>query len=215
MRANHQELRFFEELRQHGIPIDGEVLLEMKDACRGLSLSQSPIAIDTAVFDLPCGGTGYRIGINMYNESNRIISPWELRLEIPWHEWQFRWLEKPWTKTPRESVYLFPSHGLAGHDPEDVLNHRLGSKGRILPGRDLDGLLLGVGQAPIPEQYKDRQAVWMQLSVIDQRGNPYELKVKFMVFREKQRQGQSGERLRGASNLFSQGKQRGVAARRF
>src|SRR5713101_2148143 len=191
LRVNQEELRFFEELRQHGIPIDGEVLREMKDACRGLSLSQSPIAIDTAVFDLPCGGTGYRLGINMYNESYRIISPLEYRLEIPWHESQFRWLEKPWTKVPRESVYLFPSHGLAGHDPEDVLNHRLGSKGKLLPGDVLDGLLLGVGQAPIPEQYKDRQAVWMLLSVIDQRGNPYELKVQFIVRREKQRQGQS------------------------
>jgi len=26
-----------------------------------------------------------------------------------------------------------PSHGLAGHDPEDVLNHRLGSNGKLLP----------------------------------------------------------------------------------
>src|SRR5207245_8412913 len=145
--------------------------------------------IDTAVVVMPAGGTGYSLGINMYNESYRIISPVEYKLEIAWPEWQFRWLERPWTKTPRESDYLFPSPGLAEHDPEDVLNHRLGSKGKILPGRDLDGLLLGVGHAPIPEQYKDRQAVWMQLSVIDQRGNPYGLKVKFMVHREKQRQG--------------------------
>jgi len=64
---------------------------------------------------------------------------------------------------------MFPSHGLAGHDPEDVLNHRLGSNGKLLPDGDLDGLLLGVGQASIPEQYKDRQAVSMWLSVIDQR----------------------------------------------
>ncbi len=191
MKADHRELRFVEELHQHGIPIDGEVLRQMKDACRGLSLSQSPSEVDTEVFDLPCGVTGYRLGIRMHNGSYRIILPLEYRLEIPWHEWQFRWLERPWTKMPRESVYLFPSHGLAGHDPEDVLNHRLGSKGKLLPGGDLDGLLLGVGQAPIPEQYKDRQAVWMLLSVIDQRGNPYELKVQFIVRREKQRQGQS------------------------
>src|SRR5437899_11048911 len=95
MRANHEELRFFEELRQHGIPVDAEVLREMKDACRGLSLSQSPNAIDTAVFDMPAGGTGYRLGINMYNESYRIISPVEYKLEISWPEWQFRWLERP------------------------------------------------------------------------------------------------------------------------
>lgn len=97
----------------------------------------------------------------MLNESDRIILPMEYRLEIPWHEWQFRWLEKPWMKVPRESDYMFPSHGLCGHDPEDVLNHRLGNKGKLLPGDDLDGLLLGVGQTPIPEQYKDRQATWM------------------------------------------------------
>src|SRR5260370_38672314 len=124
----------------------------MKDACRGLSLSQSPNALDTEVFDLPCGGTGYRLAVVMHNESYRVILPREYRLGIPWHEWQFRWLEKPWTKVPRESVYLFPSYGLAGHDPEDVLNHRLGSNGKLLHDGDLDGLLLGLGQASIPGQ---------------------------------------------------------------
>src|SRR5882762_10506377 len=89
-------------------------------------------------------------------------------------------------KVPRECVYMFPSHGLAGHDPEDLLNHRLGSNGKLLPDGDLDGLLLGVGQASIPEQYKDRQAVSMRLSVIDQRGNSYGMSVKFMVHRGKQ-----------------------------
>jgi hypothetical protein len=154
------------------------------------------------------------LAIMMQNESYKIISPMEYRLGIPWHEWQFRWLEKPWMKVPRECVYMFPSHGLAGHDPEDVLNHRLGSNGKLLPDGDLDGLLLGVGQASIPEQYKDRQAVSMWLSVIDQRGNSYGMNVKFMVHRERQCEGQSGERPRCASSLFSQGKQRGVAARR-
>lgn len=100
---------------------------------------------------------------------------------------------------PREYLYLFPSDGLAGFEPEVVLNHRLGSKGKLFPGGDLDGLLLGVGREPIPEQYEDRQAVSMRLSIYEQRASPYILNLKFIVQREKQRSRRAEESLRGVA----------------
>ena len=52
----------------------------------------------------------------------------------------------------------------------------------------MDGLLLGVGQAPIPEAYADRQRLEMELSILDQRGNVYWTMVNLIVRRTTQLQ---------------------------
>lgn len=212
-KVTREDLNFFEELRRQGIAIDGEVFRELNDASNWLCLRQSPIAIETTVFDLPDGTTGFILAIIICNESKQIIVPLEYRLAIPWLESQFRWLEKPWTKSPQEREYLFSSPRLAGFDPEDVLNHRLGSKGKLFPNSDREGFLLGVGQAPIPEEYLDRQSVCMSLSILDQRGDCHELKLKLIVSRDQQRRPQSDQSMCGVSAVFK-GNRRRVADRR-
>lgn len=203
-RVTQEELDRLFGLRSQGIPLDGDVLREMEHACRGLYLYQTPNILETAVFDLPDGGTGFILGLGIDNESDRIIVVQEYRLTIPWHESEFRWLEKPWTKKPREYLYLFPSRELDGFEPEVVLNHRLGREGRILPGPYFEGYLIGMGREPIPAEYGDRQFVRMQLSIFDQRARHYELNMKFLVGRETRRGCYpSREIVRGANDQYN------------
>jgi hypothetical protein len=207
-KTSEQEFLFFSQLRRGGIPLDEEVLEGMKAASCGLSIHDTGTIVDSAVFDLAFGGTGYMLSIAILNDANRIIRPREFRLAMVWDEPQFRWLEDPLRKVPRQFTYEFPSHGPVGFEREVVLNHRLGAKGRLNPGDCLDGFLLGVGQRPIPGAYSDRQILRTRLSVVDDRGDCYESRVKLLVRREEQlMRRQATVKLRGAGDRHSEDNQ--------
>jgi hypothetical protein len=183
-----KEFALLSQLQSEGIPLDGEVLEEMRAACAGLDIVQNPIAIETRVFDLDSGGTGYMLSSAIHNESQLSIRLHAPRLKIPWWEPDFHWLVDPRCKVPREYTYSFPDPGPTGFERDAVLNHRLGHRDRGLdPDEWLEGLFLGVGREPIPEEYHDRQRIEMPLSIFDGRGNKYELNAAFLVSRSKRR----------------------------
>jgi hypothetical protein len=197
-KISEEELKLFSQLRRGGIPLDEEVVEAMKAASRGLSMHQIGTINENTVFDLEFGMTGYLLSVAIYNDAKRIIRPREIHLEMAWPEPQFRWVEDPSRKIPKEFTYSFPPGGPEGFEREDVLNHRLGGKGRLCPGDCLDGFLLGVGQEPIPEVYRDRQIVQTRLSIFDEQGNRYESRMKLAVSRGGQlRRRQSTENQRG------------------
>ncbi len=186
-----QELLLASQLSGAGIPLDAEVLKATEAACRGLAIYPGPNIPDSRIFDLDSGGTGYMITVAFHNDSPRILWLSEFRLEIPWWEPQFRWLPYPLGKVPREYTYSLSDPWPAGFEPDEVLNHRVGRRGRLYPGDWIEGLLLGVGQEPMPSHYQDRQALDMRLWVFDERGNRFGAEIKFLVdrsalrFREK------------------------------
>ncbi len=174
-----------------GIPLDEDVLEEMKAARRGLEIYQVGTIIENVVFELDSGGTAYMLAAAIHNDSDQILRPQEPRLEMAWPESHFRWLENPLARVPREYVYSFPSPGPAGFDRDAVLNHRLRPGCKLGPGDSLEGLLLGVGQASVP-------------NLLDGRGNRYASDVILTVSREGQgrRQQARESQLRGRE-LFS------------
>ena len=205
-RVSQEELQGFSELRRAGIPLDEAVVEEIETASRGLVIRQSGNVAENCVFDLYSGGAGYMLATAIYNPSKRIHWAHEARLKLLWPESDFRWLENPLGKIPREYDYSFPPHGPEGFDPADVLNHRLRRGCRIYPDPDdcLEGLLLGVGQSPIPEQYVDRQGLKMRLSIYDERGIRYATHVILRVSREQRlRHQQTKGSLRGKRELFA------------
>ena len=139
------ELARAAELRDLGIPLDGEVLAEMQAACRGLNVSQHPDPLQSSVFDLDSGGTGYMLSIAIDNDSERVIRGVTARLETPWWEPNFGWLIDPRRRTPREHTYSFPDSGPVGFEPEAILNHRLGRGTSLYPGDSLEACSLGSG----------------------------------------------------------------------
>jgi hypothetical protein len=206
------ELRRLLKLRSLGIPLDEDALEEMKAACRGLSIYQAGTIIENSVFDLDSGGTGYMLAAAIHNVSDQILRLEEPRLETAWPESRFRWLENPLAKVPREYFYSFAPPGPAGFDLDAVLNHRFRRGCKLYPDDWLEGLLVGVGQASVPDQYLNRQGVRMRLSILDGRGNDYSADVTLTVNCEGQeRHRQAKESLRSGRELFNKHTQPGPA----
>jgi hypothetical protein len=183
-KLGERELETFATLRRGGIPLDEEVLKVLKAASGGLSLFQTGTAVENTVFDLDSGGAGGILSIAVQNDSEEINWIRECRLEVLWEEPHFRWLDDPAREPSGTHCYSFPPPGPVGFEPEVVLNHRIGRRGQLYPGEQLEGLLLGVGYAPIPDQYRHRQLLRTQLVIVDRRGNHSALRIKLQVNRE-------------------------------
>lgn len=177
--ASQSDLVQFSELCNAGIPLDEVVVRDATAAGRGLSIYQVG---RSRIIELEWGGAGYLLGIGIRNDSNRVMSPHAYRLELPWEEEQFGWVEPSSRRAPPGKIYTWRGEG-PGYPASEVLNHRLGAKGRLFPGDCFEGWLLGAGHAAIPEGYCDRERVRTPLTVFDGRGNRYETNVKFRVNR--------------------------------
>jgi len=153
---------------------------EMTAAGRGLSLYQVCLG---RIFTLDCGATAFELGVGIRNDSHRITSPHAYRLEMVWEDERFVWLEPSSRRALPGKIYSWPGEGPLGRPAGEVLNHRLGAKGKLFPGDCFEGFLLGVGDAAIPAIYRDQQCVLTKLSVFDGRSNRCEAKVKFRVNR--------------------------------
>jgi hypothetical protein len=182
-KLSNEQLRRLHRLPGDGIPFDQQVVNDLERASRGLSALQTGDPAQNRVFELDRGGWGCTLAIAIQNDSDRVICVQEYRLEVPRFEWNFEWLEDPFRKSPRGYSYSFPPPGSLEFEREVVLNHRIGRKGRLNPEDSFEGLLLGKGQACLPDTFRDRQRMLAKLTVFDGRGDSYELKVTLYVDR--------------------------------
>ena len=193
-----------EQLLDSGIPLEEEVVSELRASCQGLALYQAGTPVENELFDLEFGGFGLIASIAICNDSPRTIHISQYRLEPPWPESGFRWLDDPWKKAPRERTYSFPKYGPEGFERECVLNHQVGRHGRLLPDDCIEGFLCGVGQACIPDGYYHRQRLPIQLSVFDGRGQGTSIILNVLINREgrvRRRQRNEGLKKRDAETL--------------
>jgi hypothetical protein len=183
-KLSNEKLRQLRRLQGEGIPFDPQVVNDSERASRGLSLFQTGDPAENRVFDLYGGGCGCTLAIAVCSDSDGVICVQQYRLEVPTFEWNFEWLEDPLRKSPRGYSYSFPPHGPVEFDREDVLNHRIGRKGRLNPRDSFEGLLLGKGQACLPDTLRDHQSMLAKLTIFDGRGDHYELEVNLWVSRQ-------------------------------
>jgi len=163
-------LRILRDLHRGGIALDGDVLDGIRSSSRALSVCQTGSPNENCVFDLDSGGTGYLLSIAIQNETARTIWLQEFRLGVLWHDPQFSWLSEAPRTSSRAQTYSFPPPGPVGLDREVVLNHRVGTSGRLNPGGTIEGLLLGIGEASMPTEYRDRQQIRLRLEIFDRQG---------------------------------------------
>jgi hypothetical protein len=182
-KLSNEELRCLRGLQREGILLDDHVLNDLKRASPGLSLFQPGNPVEDAIFDLDDVDWGCTLGVVACNYSDREICVQRYRLQVPGFEPNFRWLENPLRKSPRECLYSFPPPGPVGFEPEVVLNHRVGRKGRLNPGESFEGLLLGMGQGRLPDDFRDRQRVSAKLTVFGGGDDRCELEVTLCVRR--------------------------------
>ncbi len=185
-KTSSEHLLHMSRILASGIPLDPVVVEALRASCRGLSICQIGSPVENTIFDLEHGGTGYMLSVEICNHAPKILGIEQYRLESPWPESDFRWLEDPRKLTPCEVNYSFPKYGPEGLHRECVLNHRVGRNGRLLPGDCARGFLCGVGQAFIPEEYRDRQRVRMQMSLVATSGTELTLDIDLVLNREVQ-----------------------------
>jgi hypothetical protein len=159
-----------------GVRVDEEAMREMRVHCAGLSIIQTPTAMESSVYDLNSGGTGLELGIVIWNESDRIIRLDQARIKLPWTD--ITWLH-PLRKGVSEVYQVDPK--LCGYERDAVLNHYFGARAKVLPGDSLEGLLLGRGDRAIPDDFSDRQRIQTILSIYDTRESCFEVPVNFCV----------------------------------
>jgi hypothetical protein len=182
-KLSEDELKLLSDLQRRNIPLDEEVLEDIRGGSRGLSVFQAGDSPpESSLFDLDFGGSGIMFPVALHNDSNQPICLSEFRLEMPWHDAQCRWLDDPLRTSPRTHSYSFPSPG-PEFAREVVLNHHVGRAGRLNPGGWLEGLLLGMGQTRMPDEWRDRQTLMTRLLVYDGRGRQYSSDLTLYVSR--------------------------------
>jgi hypothetical protein len=190
----------FSELQALGVPLDGRVMERSRTAELGLYLRVFESPIDCTILDAQLGGTFLMIPVIICNDSPRVIRLDQCRIVLPWHDPDFRLLEDPWRKMPREYSYSSPKVPTLSFEREAVLNHRFGHQGRLNPGDSLDGLILGAGSQAIPDQYHHRQGVDVQLVIIDGKGKMYQESALVILDRSEQLKRQKEARRASARN---------------
>jgi hypothetical protein len=163
------------QLQREGI--DVEIPEEWIEACRSVdvTIAHGPMSL---VFDLPRGGVGYAVWLNMTS-----LQRVELEIELQ-------------TDFDDQIVLL----DFDGHDPicnlgwlkyyrTEVLNHIVNPYVRFRrPGQRLEGTILATGSMPIPPEYS--QGMWMPLKVTftDQFRNEFDQRAELYVDRSAKRE---------------------------
>jgi hypothetical protein len=182
MKISATELLRARQLEALGVPLDDEVLAKSQEASRGLWISQDPNIPQTTIFDTISGGTGVIISLSICNESDQMIRISAARLDIFWCK-QVRWLDDPLRKAPVKHYYSIPMPDFPRFERDAILNHRFGPNGKLFPGDQLDGFLLGIGVEPIPDQYINRALFEARLWIFDGRNHRYIVDLEFLTCR--------------------------------
>jgi hypothetical protein len=139
--------------------------------------------ISTRAIELDCGGTSYTIDLQIVSDLPGVTTLFASALELPWEDPQFCWLTDPIEVNPLQSFYRVPGCDGLEYSREDVLNHRVASRGKLRRGDFLEGLLLGFGGAPLPEFYRHGSTFAAKLLIFDQFDHRFESEVTFWTDR--------------------------------
>lgn len=172
---NGDSVALARRLRCAGCPLEFDEN-GLESTPKGLRIIQIDNPLENSIFDLNSGGAGYILCVEICNDTERPVRIEQFRLEPPWADPDFHWLEDPYRSVPRQDYYSVPSSALS-IERTTVLNHRTGRNGKLLPLDTKEGLLLAVGSRPIPDHYVPRFKLQTTLTIVDGRGNMYPSKV--------------------------------------
>ena len=151
-----------------------------QDRRRRIIIVQQGDRMTNTVFSVKNDHTAFVAQIAVINNSPRsalVIRGFEL--ELLWNDPDFGWLNDP-EESERDSYYIPGTDGLT-FPREMILNHRTYKEGGLQPGQTIQGLLLGYGGAPIPEDFNHLDFLTMKLSVLDQDGKQHSEKIHFQI----------------------------------
>ena len=135
----------------------------------------------STAFDRGYRGPEYTIALRItINRSGLAIA--HFGLQVPYGNAYVWWLDDPLETGARWNRYWFSANG-PSFDRAEVINHYADVR-RMLPrGKTIEGLLLGIGDAPIPDHFADGSIVPAFVTVTDQHDYDYSEPVSLRVHR--------------------------------
>jgi hypothetical protein len=177
------QLTFARRIRRAGRPIhipedDGDVRYIPSAALR---VYQTGGVIESTAFDLSAG-TGFKINLVVTSTvSGFAVS--RIELKLPWEHTHVQWLEDPNVTIGPSRCYRFFGHQTLEIERELVLNHRLKVTRLFSIGESVEGLLLGIGSEPIPEEFPQGRMIPALVLIYDQIARQYQAPVKLWADR--------------------------------
>jgi hypothetical protein len=194
-RKTHQgDLDLARQIRDAGIQVHiGEDDEEKsRNSSSGLLIRQVNGQLDSRAFDLR-GATAFIIDVVItFKISGFAFAGFDLKL--PWNG-PFRWLDEPVEVVDYPAVYRFGGRYAPEFEKDEVLNHRADVQRIWSQGDSLKGVLLGIGDEPIPEQVKHGMMIPVSLTVYDQFWQEYHSSISLWADRS--------EKLRPARSVIS------------
>jgi hypothetical protein len=144
---------------------DGEVRYIPSGALR---VYQTGGIIESTAFDLGAG-TGFAINLVVTSRVSGIAVSY-IELELPWEHTHVQWLEDPKVIDGSSRCYRFfgDQNQTLEFQRNLVLNHRLKRTQRFSAGESAEGLLLGLGSEPIPEEHAHGKMIPAFVVIYDQ-----------------------------------------------
>ena len=178
---------------------DGEVRYIPSYALR---VYQTGAIIESTAFDFGAG-TGFTINLVVTSRVSGFAVSY-IELELPWKHTQVQWLEDPKVIDGQSRCYRFFGNQTHEFERNLVLNHRLKRTQPFSAGESAEGLLLGFGSEPIPEEHPHGQMIPAFVIIYDQFARMCRVPVKLWADRSTRNIRPAGWGARRKKGLFDE-----------
>lgn len=146
----------------------------------GLIIRQCDGPLESSVFDMPSGRTGYVISLRLtISASNFALAAFDL--ELPWKA-KLNFLEDPRGRS-KQGRYEFPNGDVYPRDV--VINHYADIRRILRRGQSIEGLLLARSFESIPDRYVHGAEIPAVLKIFDQFAACYRTGISLWADRSK------------------------------
>jgi hypothetical protein len=176
---NQQQYRRAVELRALGARGDDEVLERARAEHEGFLLS--PVTRACRIYEawgVPERGTAFEARVRATNQTASVMQLRDYRIFLPWTRIEL-------LQTPSGGFYRSFDEHPRPIDESAVLNGMFLHNGKLFPGEEREGSILGYGADSIPTEFGRGQEVPVTLWIQDSRNKHYKFDFVMKVFRQK------------------------------
>jgi hypothetical protein len=163
----------------------------------GLIVRQLGGLPDSTAFEFE-GGTGYIIDLAI-TVNLPIIAIADFDLELPWEKISFRWLQDPLELGDFSTPYRFTGKNSLAYERGQVINHFADVRQTLRQGQSISGLLLGISNDPITDEFKTGTLVPATVVISDQFLRKYRADVRLFINKQEK------HRREGSSIIYRRG----------
>jgi hypothetical protein len=166
----------------------------------GLIIRQQGGVPDSTAFEFE-GGTGYIIDLAItVNLPSIAIADFDL--ELPWEKICFRWLPDPLELGDSSMPYRFTGKNSLAYGRDQVINHFADVRQTLRHGQSISGLLLGISNDPITDEFRQGTLVPGTVIIVDQFSREYRAEVRLFINRRAKHRRESSSIIYRRGGLF-------------